>query len=315
MLKKVILSSLLVGLIGVLVAGAMIRTVDKTGNVAEAQGRGHGRSGELSSDISSERLGQGFGASNLGTEAQPGDRGGYGRGGLGATNAERRYPSYEAPPEEWTEYEGTVVQAPGDGIDLVIATEDGEELVVGTGPSYMESQGFMLEAGDTITVRGYWEGSEFKAAQVTRLRDGRTITLRDEIGRPAWAGAGRRSPASGQTRYGGRGTGSAGAPSGGTGQAAVDGWLTFEGSVVSADANALIVRTDDGQDIAVENRAWWFALEQGFGTVAGNGVRLVGFYEGDAFEVGQIVDTTLGKTVLIRDESGRPLWAGRGRRG
>jgi hypothetical protein len=76
MLKKVILSSLLVGLIGVLVAGAIIRTVDKTGNVAEAQGRGHGRSGELSSDISSERLGQGFGASNLGAEAQPGDRGG-----------------------------------------------------------------------------------------------------------------------------------------------------------------------------------------------------------------------------------------------
>jgi hypothetical protein len=65
----------------------------------------------------------------------------------------------------------------------------------------------------------------------------------------------------------------------------------------------------------VESRAWWFAQEQDFGTEAGNGVRLVGFYEGDAFEVGQIVDTTLGKTVLIRDDSGRPLWAGRGRRG
>jgi hypothetical protein len=179
----------------------------------------------------------------------------------------------------------------------------------------MESQGFLLEAGDTIVVRGYWEGSEFKAAQVTRLQDGRTIALRDEIGRPAWAGAGRRAQESGQTGYGGGATGSAGAPSGGTGQAAADGWLTLLGSVVSVDENTLIVQTDDGQQIAVENRAWWFAREQGFDTDVGNRVRLVGFYEGDAFEVGQIDDTTVGKRVSIREEGGRPLWAGRGRRG
>jgi hypothetical protein len=41
---------------------------------------------------------------------------------------------------------------------------------------------------------------------------------------------------------------------------------------------------------------------------------LVGFYEGDDFEVGQIDNATNGQTVLVRDENGRPLWAGRGRR-
>jgi hypothetical protein len=45
-------------------------------------------------------------------------------------------------------------------------------------------------AGRLGRIQGNWEGSEFKAAQVTRLRDGETIVLRDEIGHPAWAGGG-----------------------------------------------------------------------------------------------------------------------------
>jgi len=47
MVRKVVLGTLLVGLIGVLVAGAIISTVDKTENVAEARGLGQGR-GEIS---------------------------------------------------------------------------------------------------------------------------------------------------------------------------------------------------------------------------------------------------------------------------
>ena len=47
---------------------------------------------------------------------------------------------------------------------------------------------------------------------------------------------------------------------------------------------------------------------------AGDSVSLTGFYEDGDFEVGQIDDQTTGQTVSLRDESGRPLWAGRGRR-
>ena len=43
MFKRIVLGTLLIGLIGVLVAGAIIRTVDKTENVAEARGLGQGR--------------------------------------------------------------------------------------------------------------------------------------------------------------------------------------------------------------------------------------------------------------------------------
>jgi hypothetical protein len=36
---------------------------------------------------------------------------------------------------------------------------------------------------------------------------------------------------------------------------------------------------------------------------------------GNELEVGQMDNTTNGQTVLLRDESGRPLWSGGGRRG
>jgi len=100
----------------------------------------------------------------------------------------------------------------------------------------------------------------------------------------------------------------------GTGQAEVDEWLTLAGAVVSADADVLVVDTASGE-VAVENRGWWYAQEQGFVAQAGDQVVLTGFYENEDFEVGQIDNLTSGQTVTLRDENGRPMWAGRGRRG
>ena len=92
-------------------------------------------------------------------------------------------------------------------------------------------------------------------------------------------------------------------------------WLTLQGTVVSVDADTLLMQTASGEQVTMENRPWWFAQEQRFSTQVGNQVTLVGFYEKGDFEVGQISDTTNGQTILVRDENGRPLWAGRGRRG
>ena len=86
-------------------------------------------------------------------------------------------------------YEGAVLLSPETGGDLVIMTDAGEEITVGTGPGYMEEQGFVLQAGERVQVLGYWEDDELKAAQLTRLQDGQTITLRDQLGRPAWSGS------------------------------------------------------------------------------------------------------------------------------
>lgn len=144
---------------------------------------------------------------------------------------------------------------------------------------------------------------------------GETITLRDEVGRPAWAGGGQSAQANARGGYEGQGYTEAPGDGTGTGQAQVDEWVTLQGNVVSVDGNALIVQTTDGQEIVVENRAWWFAQEQGFSIQVGDQVTLVGFYEGGDFETGQMVNITTGQSVLIREEGGRPLWAGRGRRG
>ena len=195
MLKKILLGALFVGLIGILVTGAIVRTIDKTELVAEAQGNGYGR-----------------GRDN--DEAYTYETGGLGQGNARDGVAERQYPNNETSPQEWLEYEGIVVQVPADGVDLVIRTSDGQEVKVGTGPGYMASQGFTLQAGDTVQVRGYWEDGELKAAEMTRLTDGQTITLRDEAGHPAWAGSGKRAVewqatvaqgSRGQGGYGGRG--------------------------------------------------------------------------------------------------------------
>ena len=117
-------------------------------------------------------------------------------------------------------------------------------------------------------------------------------------GRGGYGGQGREGPSRGGT---------------GIGQIQVEEWLTIQGTVASVDADALIVETTEGEQVAVENRAWWFAQERGFSAQIGDQVTLVGFYEEGEFKAGQIKNTTSGQTILMRDESGRPLWAGQGR--
>jgi hypothetical protein len=287
MAKKAILGTLLVGLIGVLVAGAIIRTVDRTANVAEARNLGRGRAGAESADLGTTTLARG--------------QGGYGRN---STAAERQYPNYTVAPADWKVVTGTVIETPAAGVDLVIETASGEELTVGMGPGYLADQGFALQAGEQVQVNGYWEDGEFKAAQLTRLRDGELLTLRDQVGRPAWAGGGQ-----GQATAAGDGSGIP------QPEAEVDEWLTFDGAVTGVDDDVLVVQTTSGEEIRVENRAWWFAQDQGFSVQVGDQVRIVGFYEDGDVEVGQLTNLTSGQWVTIREESGRPLWAGGGRRG
>lgn len=186
MLKKIVLATVLISLIGILVAGAVIRTMDRTGRVAEAHGPGYGRGYGEAGAYSSGGGGQG--------------RGGYGQGG----------------------------------------------------------------------------------------------------NRGRYGGSGRENAPGDQT---------------GAGQVNVEEWLTLQGTVVSVDADMLVVQAASGEQVTMENRPWWFAQEQGFSAQVGDQVTLVGFYEGGDFEVGRIDDTTNGQTVLVRDENGRPLWAGRGQRG
>jgi hypothetical protein len=101
----------------------------------------------------------------------------------------------------------------------------------------------------------------------------------------------------------------------GVGQAEVDEWITLEGTVSAVDDTSMLVTTVEGETVTIENRAWSFAQEAGFAVQSGDRVRLVGFYEDGDLEVGTIENLSSGIQVQLREASGRPLWAGRGRRG
>ncbi len=71
-----------------------------------------------------------------------------------------------------------------------------------------------------------------------------------------------------------------GIPSGdGIPDANVEAWVTLEGTVTFIDEDVLKVTTSTGESISIENRAWWFALDQGINLAAGDAVSLVGFYD------------------------------------
>jgi len=105
------------------------------------------------------------------------------RGGSGVLSPEADHPI-----GTWVELTGEVVALVDNGFTL--STDDGE-MTVHLGPSwYWESVGIGLEAGDQVTVSGFYEDDEFEVGAIENTTDGTSVTLRDETGRPLWAGRG-----------------------------------------------------------------------------------------------------------------------------
>ncbi len=100
----------------------------------------------------------------------------------------------------------------------------------------------------------------------------------------------------------------------GEGQAQVTNALVLEGTVTQVDEDILVLETSAGETIEVSNRAWWYASDAGFAVQVGNQLRVSGFYESeDQFEVISMENLTNGQSVSLREETGRPMWAGGGR--
>jgi uncharacterized protein YdeI (BOF family) len=87
-------------------------------------------------------------------------------------------------------------------------------------------------------------------------------------------------------------------------------WVTLTGTIFSLSTEEMQVVMDSGETINVAGRAWRFALEQGFDPRSGDQVALQGFFEYDEFETAEINNLSTGQIVVLRDETGRPLWAG-----
>ena len=194
----VVLAITLVGGTGYLLAQSTAGVAaDTTGALAQAGNDGQRGGGNYSrgdtpvmNDEAQRALGasgQGRGQSlaTQGEEASDGHGVGAGsREPLGAASAGEEHA------KDWETLVGVVLSLDG---DLLLQTSSGDEVLVGLGPLTYEARAdFALAVGDELSVLGYHEDGEFKAGTVENLTAGQTLLLRDETGRPMWAGNGQR---------------------------------------------------------------------------------------------------------------------------
>ena len=95
-------------------------------------------------------------------------------------------------------------------------------------------------------------------------------------------------------------------------QAEVADWQTVEGVVV--ETTELVIETADGQTVQVGLGPSHYRESQGFVLQVGDRVRVSGYPEHGEFKAGQVENLDTGESIVLRDTSGRPMWAGQGNR-
>lgn len=159
--------------------------------------------------------------------------------------------------------------------------------------------------------QGYASGQGYRANQANGVVSPRGSRWSQPVDEVTLGKAYQFNPSgSGYSR--GRGGGD---PTTGNPQAEVEEWLNLEGVVTGVDPTLLSVTLEDGSLVEINGRAWTFAQENGFSPQVGDRLLLTGFYENADLEVGAIQNLATGTSIQIRQENGRPLWAGRGRQG
>lgn len=93
---------------------------------------------------------------------------------------------------------------------------------------------------------------------------------------------------------------------------ALEGLQTVSGVVESADGSELVLRTEDGERVQVGlgQSAYWET--HGVALSAGESIVVEGYYEEDGkLAASWVTIVATGETVVLRDDSGRPMWSGR----
>ncbi|GAB4428321.1 MAG: hypothetical protein Kow00106_23780 [Anaerolineae bacterium] len=121
----------------------------------------------------------------------------------GATNRNGQAES-QVSPDAWVTLEGRVVSM--DLSTLTMQTVTGEQLVLQLGQqAFVQQQGVTFAPGDEVSVLGYWQGTTFRAGEITRLATGERLMLLDPNGRPLWGGPGRAGQGGANSAQGGQG--------------------------------------------------------------------------------------------------------------
>jgi len=193
-----------------------------------------------------------------------------------------------------------------DDTGFQFATESGESVYIELGPpEYWQNQGIELEVGQSITVDGSINEGMIHATQVT-LADGQILQVRGENGQPLWSGGvdnGQGQNGSGDGMH---------VPEP---QAQVDEWITIEGTLMSFQGGNMSMSTTEGDIVAFKTGQPRFFAEQGVTFQVGDEIVVVGFYENEQFQAGDVTQVSTGLRVMLRDPNGRPLWAGPGNGG
>ena len=197
----------IVGLLAATLVGGSAYIVLRPSEAQASQERGRqgqaqvpetgGEKGYGNQGVTNQDSGNGKGTGAQGTSSQetgggnsaaaaPGNSGGRGAGAAGESKGSGE--SYAA--TEWITVSGEVTAFVDD--ELTIQTADGE-VVMHLGPEwYWEAEGIALNLGDEVEVTGFYDEGEFEVAGIENLSTGESMVLRDDSGRPMWAGGGRQ---------------------------------------------------------------------------------------------------------------------------
>jgi hypothetical protein len=184
-LKKILVGFLFIALVGILIAGAIIRTMDKTTQSTSEGGsnQGSGRNALLQE----ARIGESQVHAQHGLSAAKGDDAtgsGQARGGNGGQGSAL---NEENPQRVWESYDGVLLSVTVDA--LTMETAEGETILVdGRTWSFAQELGFAAEEGDEVRLEGFIEDGEFKVVSIENLITGDEVVLRDASGRPGWSG-------------------------------------------------------------------------------------------------------------------------------
>ena len=200
--------------------------------------------------------------------------------------------------EPWMET-GIITTIEDAGFDMTL--ENGEVAFVELGPpDYWKNQSVTLEVGQTVTVDGSDNEGMIHATTVLTA-DGQVLQIRNENGQPLWSGG-----ASNEQGQNGN------SEQNGEGQIQIDEWITVEGTLMSFQGGNMTMSTTDGEILFFKTGQPRFFASQGITFQVGDEIVVVGFYQGEEFQAGDITQVSTGLRVMLRDPNGRPLWAGQG---
>ncbi len=176
MVKKILIGVVFAGFIGLLVFGAVNRTIAKSGNdVSASIGKGEGTTEqEHEGNLESSRGG------GVGNGEQSGNGGGR--------NSRQSETTGEVAAVEWFEFQATVTSVESDM--LTLTSKDGQTIEVAGRPwRYAQEQGFVPQVNDQLVLKGFYDANgRLEVAEMSNLSNQAGLSIRDANGRPAWAG-------------------------------------------------------------------------------------------------------------------------------